>query len=204
MPVRTRISAQISDDLHEQLVKTVARLSKLNNVELTKTDVIETALAVYCDPEHLGRRALDLDNRNPLIWGNLADTEMQIPDASSQARDDYQRAIALSRDQLAVNPNDADVLGRMALYLARTANCGEAAHRIGEARRLAPDRVALILKSAKVAETCHNRPSAIRYLDSAIRKGYSRREIEQDPDFNQLRQDPAFAAMRAKTADTKP
>ena len=61
MPVRTRISAQISDDLHEQLVKTVARLSKLNNVELTKTDVIETALAVYCDPEHLGRRALDLD-----------------------------------------------------------------------------------------------------------------------------------------------
>jgi tetratricopeptide (TPR) repeat protein/TolB-like protein len=150
------------------------------------------------------RRALELDNRNPLIWGNLADTEMQIPDASSQARDDYLRAIALSREQLAVNPNDADVLGRMALYLARTANCGEAAQRIGEARRLAPDRVVLILKSARVAETCHQRQSAIRYLDSAIRKGYSRREIEQDPDFNQLRHDPAFAAVRAKTADTKP
>jgi len=157
----------------------------------------------YADARQDYRRALELDNKNPLIWGNLADTEMQIPGASSEAREAYLRAIVLSRDQLAVNLNDADVLGRLAFYLARTSNCTEAGQRIGEARRLAPDRVALILKSARVAETCHDRQSAIRYLDSAIRKGYSRREIDQDPDFNQLRQDPAFAAMQARTAERK-
>jgi serine/threonine protein kinase/Flp pilus assembly protein TadD len=147
------------------------------------------------------RKAVDLDPRDPLYWGNLADTETQIAGAAGEARDAYQRAIALSRERLALNPRDADLLGRMALYLARISDCAEAGRRIEEARGLAPDRVALTFKAAKIADACHDRPAAIRYLESAIRKGYSRREVDQDPDLEPLRRTSAYAAMRARTSE---
>ena len=149
------------------------------------------------------RHAIELDGKSPVLWGNLADADVRIPGAAAEAQENYRRAIALSREQLAVNPRDADVMGRMAFYLARTANCAEARTRMGEALRLAPDRVPLIFKSAKVAETCHDRQSALRSLETAIQKGYPAREIEQDPDLEQLRQSPAYAAMRSRTAKEK-
>lgn len=142
-----------------------------------------------------------MDNKDPLYWGNLADTDMQIASAAAEAKDAYQRAIALSRERLAVNPRDADVMGRMSLYLARVSECVQARQSIEEARRLAPDRVVLIFKAAKIAEACHDRASALRYLESAIQRGYSRREVDQDPDLGPLRQNPAYAAMRARTAE---
>ena len=157
--------------------------------------------ADYPDARDAYRKALELDNKDPLYWGNLADTDMQIASAAAEAKDAYQRAIALSRERLAVNPRDADVMGRMSLYLARVSECVQARQSIEEARRLAPDRVVLIFKAAKIAEACHDRASALRYLESAIQRGYSRREVDQDPDLGPLRQSPAYAAMRARTAE---
>jgi serine/threonine-protein kinase len=149
------------------------------------------------------RRAIDLAGNNPLLWGNLADADSQIAGAGSEAQEAYKRAIALSRQELAVNPSNANLLGRMAFYLARTSNCPEARSRIAEALRLAPDRVALIFKAAKVTETCHDRRSAIRYLRTAIKQGYPLREIEQDPDLRELRQTPAYAAIRQTTTEKR-
>jgi serine/threonine-protein kinase len=157
--------------------------------------------ADYSKARDAYRKAVDLDNRNPLYWGNLADTGIQIAGAESEARDAYRTAIALSRERLSVNPKDVDVLGRMALYLARVSDCAEAYKRIEEARQLAPDRVVLLFKSAKIAEACHDRPAALRYLESALRKGYSRREVDQDPDLGLLRRSPAYLAMRARTPE---
>jgi tetratricopeptide (TPR) repeat protein/tRNA A-37 threonylcarbamoyl transferase component Bud32/TolB-like protein len=149
------------------------------------------------------KHALELDGKDPVTWGNLGDAETRIPGAAADAKESYQRAIRLSREQLAVKPNNADVLGRMAFYLARTSNCAEARTRMRESLRLAPDRVPLIFKSAKVAETCNDRQSALTYLETAIQKGYPLREIENDPDLETLRKSPAYAAIRPKTATEK-
>ena len=149
------------------------------------------------------RRAIELEGNNPLFWGNLADADSQIAGAETEARDAYLRAIALSREELAVNPNNANLLGRMAFYLARTSNCAEARSRMKESLRLAPDHVPLIFKAAKVAEACHDRQSALTYLEAAMRKGYPLREIEQDPDLRALRRTPAYASIRPGTTDEK-
>jgi serine/threonine-protein kinase len=149
------------------------------------------------------RRALELEGNNPLLWGNLADAEMQIPEAEGEAREAYRKAIALSRQELAVNPSNANLLGRMAFYLARTSDCAEARAQMDEALRLAPDRVPLIFKAAKVAEACHQRRSALTYLEAAIRKGYPLREIDQDPDLRALGTTPAYAAIRPQAPPHK-
>jgi Flp pilus assembly protein TadD len=148
-------------------------------------------------------RAIELEGNNPLFWGNLADADAQIPGAEAEAREAYLRAIALSRERLAVNPHDPGVLGRMAFYLARTSDCVEARSRMQDSLRLAPDRVPLMFTAAKVGEACHDRKSALSYLDAAIRKGYPLQEIEQDPDLRNLRQTSAYAALRARTPDVK-
>ena len=146
----------------------------------------------YASAQKDYQRALDLDHTIPLVWGNLAAAEGQIPGSASQALEAYQRAIALSREQLAVNPRNADLRAQMAYFLAKASNCPEARENIGKARELAPDLVAVIFQSARVAEACHDRQSALAYLRSAIGKGYPRREVDADPDFVQLRQSPAY------------
>ena len=148
-------------------------------------------------------RAIELESNNPVLWGNLADADAQIHGAEGAARDAYLRAIALSREELAVNPNNANVLGRMAFYLAKTSNCAEARSRIKDSLRLAPDRVPLIFKAAKVAEACHERKSALTYIESALEKGYPLREVELDPDLRALRQTSAYTAIGRKTAGEK-
>jgi serine/threonine-protein kinase len=149
------------------------------------------------------RRALELTDKDPLIWGNLADAAAQIPGDAAEAQDAWRRAIALSRDLLAVNPKDADVLGRMAFYLAKSSDCAEARARCREALLLAPDRVTLIFKAAKVAEVCGDRSAALKYLEAALRQGYSRREVKQDPDLGQIRQTHSYSAMWARIAEEK-
>ena len=146
----------------------------------------------YASAQKDYQRALDLDRTIPLVWGNLAAAEGQIPGSASQALEAYQRAIALSREQLAVNPRNADLRAQMAYFLAKLSNCPEARENIGQARELAPDHVAVIFQSARVAEACDDRQSALAYLRSAIGKGYLRREVDADPDFVQLRQSPAY------------
>jgi eukaryotic-like serine/threonine-protein kinase len=154
----------------------------------------------YAAAQNDYRRALELDNNNPLIWGNLATAERELPDTVNHADDDYKHAIALSREQLAINPKNADLRAQMAYYLAKISSCADARENIAEARKLAPDRVGVAFESAKVAEACHNRESALTYLKSAIQKGYPLREIETDPDFSQLRQNPAYATIRKQEA----
>ena len=144
------------------------------------------------------RHAIDIEASNPLLWGNLADAEMQMPGLEEEAREAYLKAIALSRRDLAVNRNDANVLGRMAFYLARTSSCAEARDRMKQAIRIAPDRVPLVFRAAKVAEACKDRGAAISYVETAIRKGYPLQEIELDPDLRALRQSNEYAAVRSR------
>src|SRR5581483_846064 len=136
------------------------------------------------------RRAIDLTGNNPLFWGNLADADSQIAGKQDEARQAYLKAIDLSRAELSVKPNDASLLGRLALYLARTSNCAEARVKTKESLHLAPDVVPLIFKAAKVEEACHDRQSALTYLDTAVQKGYPIGEIEHDPDLRDLRESP--------------
>jgi serine/threonine-protein kinase len=141
------------------------------------------------------RRAVELDPKNPVNWGNLGDAQAQVASASAGARESYRRAIALSREALEKNPTDAETLGRLAVYLTKTPACTEAGTRIREALRLKPDAVVLQFKAAKVAEACGNPKSALNYLESAIRKGYPRKEIEHDPDLALLRQSNGYQAL---------
>jgi serine/threonine protein kinase/tetratricopeptide (TPR) repeat protein len=143
------------------------------------------------------RHAIDLEGNNPLWWGNLADAEIQIPGSEAAARESYLKAIALSRQQLLVNPLDANLLGRMAFYLARTSGCTEARSVMKESLRIAPDRLPLIFKAAKVSEACQDRRSSLSYLEQAMKKGYPILEIEADPDLRVLRGTKAYATMRS-------
>jgi serine/threonine-protein kinase len=115
----------------------------------------------YEDAKKDYERGLNVDRSIPLIWGNLADAEEQIPSFAAQAPEAYGQAITLSREQLAVNPRDADLRAGMAYFLAKSSNCPEARENIAEARKLAPDRIAVLFRSAKVAEACHDRQSAL-------------------------------------------
>lgn len=140
--------------------------------------------------------ALQLDKSNPNIWGNLGVAEGQIPGRETQSLEAFKQAVAVGREQLAVNPKNADLLARMAYFLGKISACEEARTSIGQAWKLAPDKADVIFESAKVAESCHDRESALKYLSASIKNGYPISEIQTDPDLVELRRTKAYAAMQ--------
>ena len=72
----------------------------------------------YFAAARLYEEALKLDERNYLIWGNLGDARYWGPDAQSQAAIAYERALSLAEELRSATPQDAVLLGDMALYSA--------------------------------------------------------------------------------------
>jgi eukaryotic-like serine/threonine-protein kinase len=177
------------------LAESAAAYSNRGAIRFLKSD--------YAQALQDSRRAVELDPKNPVNWGNLGDAQAQVPSAAAGAVESYRRAIELSREVLEKNPTDADTLGRLAVYLTKTSGCAEAGEVIRKALQQKPDAVVLQFKAAKVAEGCGNRKSALNYLESAMRKGYPRKEIEHDPDLSLLRQSGGYQALAQQSPTGK-
>jgi hypothetical protein len=57
-----------------------------------------------------------LDEKDWIVWGNLADGYQWAPGMQNQAASAYRKALSLGKQQLQVNARDATVLGYMAYY----------------------------------------------------------------------------------------
>jgi tetratricopeptide (TPR) repeat protein len=69
----------------------------------------------------LMEKASEMAPKSEQVWGNLGDTYSCNPSDKPKAMQAYQRALQLGEERLAVNPKDANVLARVALYESRLA-----------------------------------------------------------------------------------
>lgn len=94
-----------------------------------------------------------------------------------------------------MNPNDAEERSSLALYLALLGESTNALREIRRSLEIDPENVNVMAVAAQVYETTGDRPTALRWLSAALKRGYSRAAIERDPDFAKLRQDPNYRAL---------
>jgi tetratricopeptide (TPR) repeat protein len=146
----------------------------------------------YAEASTLFEQAGSLSPRDHVLSGNLADALRYIPARAAEARSAYERAIRLAEDFLQVNPKDPAARASLARYYAFSGSIGRALSEIEVARALAPTNLPIMVSAALVYEKAGQREQALASLALALKEGYVRADIDQNPDFTEVRADPRF------------
>jgi serine/threonine-protein kinase len=150
----------------------------------------------------LMEKASQLLPKNDQVWGNLGDVYGCDPNGKGKAAEAYRRAVQLGEGRLSVNPNDAEALGRVALYLARLGDRNDALAKIRRALQLAPASRSVAWHAALTYELVNHREQALQSVRAALLAGQPIQEVSHEPALAKLRVDPRYSQLigdRAKT-----
>jgi serine/threonine-protein kinase len=141
-------------------------------------------------------KALALEEGDYRLWRNLAAARYWAPGLRPGAAAAYRRAADLAEKARAVNPRDPGLLVRLADCYAMLERAEEARSLARRALELAPEDVELMSVAAAVYEQLGDRTLALRWIERALRGGFSLDTVDRTPDLARLRADPRFAALR--------
>ena len=133
-----------------------------------------------------------------VIWGNLGDAYRFTPGNEAKAADAYSRAIELTEQVLAVDPNDSRARGNMAATLAKTGQAERARKELESVLRAKPGDTSIILRAVFVYELIGARAQALDAVREYVRLKGPMEEIARDPLLAGLRQDPGYTDITAK------
>lgn len=140
------------------------------------------------------REAVKLPWADSRIWSSYARACRWSGSSGEEQRVAYETALTLVRQELGLNPANADTRSNYAYLLAETQQRNEARTELQKA--LAEDsgrgNTSVLFRSALVREQLGDRAGALEALAQAARAGFPRSRIERDPDLRALRQDPAY------------
>ena len=160
------------------------------------------AQGLYSQALDAYQHALELGtlSHDPVLWGNLGDAHRRLPGHDDDARTAYRRAVQLLRT--ASETPSPTRKSRMALYLAKQDVCEEARREIaGIAASDTSPSTYNLFRLAQTHEICGDRRAALDVLEKALESGFSKAEIEREPELFELRRDPRFQRLLADTAD---
>jgi tetratricopeptide (TPR) repeat protein len=150
----------------------------------------EEALSAY-------ENAVKLSPNNPVHHRNAGDTLLRMGQ-KERARESYLRSVQLTEELLKVNPNNPELLSRLAVYYAKLGRFEEAQRRAEQALQLNPADVTVIYRKAAVHARAGQPEPALQCLKQALDKGYSRALVLDDDDFAELRDSTEFTALVRK------
>ena len=154
----------------------------------------------YAEAARLYEKAYQLKENDDLIWRLLGDAYHWAGD-SAKAHAAWQRYIERAEQSLAVNPNDAELLGRLAATYAALGDHSQSQTYIGLLFALpTPDNYTFHFVG-RAYEILGQRDLALRYLTRALDDGIPLVRIEGDPWLAGLRQDPRYQAIQSRTLE---
>jgi eukaryotic-like serine/threonine-protein kinase len=131
---------------------------------------------------------------NEELWGNLGDSYRWLGQAD-KARSAYKRAIALAKVELDSYPRSASILGDIGLLYAKMGDQAQAVQYTKMARAKAPSDVELMYSEGQVYVLLGQPIKAIPAYGQAVAKGYSRKELWNDPENAKLQSLPEFVKL---------
>jgi Flp pilus assembly protein TadD/TolB-like protein len=131
------------------------------------------------------------------IWSNLGDAYRSTPGSAARAQEAYARSVALARDQLRINAQDAEARAAIATGLAKTGHTAEASEEIRKALAIEDKSADVLADAAAVAALDGRAADALDWLRKAVGAGYCRTTIARQPEFASLRDNPEFRSIIA-------
>ena len=138
--------------------------------------------------------AVELNPKDAYLRRNYGDVLLRTGSPEA-AEAEYREAVALMNEQLAVSPDDPDLLGRRAMYRAKAGDCQTALSEADALRESSPRTASGGHDFAYIYALCGSRDQALVAVREAIELGVSPKLIVQEDEFAALREDPEFQAL---------
>lgn len=145
----------------------------------------------YAEAAEAGKKALQLNDKDYLVWANLAIAYDGLKDieSASKARD---RELVLLEAAVQSAPRDAVQQSRLALLYAQKKMRDNALSHIQSALALSPDDANVLENAGETYEFLGNRSQALHYIEKSLQRGYSLDDLKSFPDLQGLLSDPNF------------
>lgn len=162
-------------------------------------------LGRYPEAIQMYEKAVQMNGNSTVALRNLAQAYRragQEPEALST----YDRAIAAAYNQLQVNPQNADVMGTLAMCYAAKGDLSRAVQLIERARSIDSADGGLMYDEAVVLSLQGRVPEALSSLQRALQNGTSLEDVKKDPDLQAVRSSPKFKSLErmfGQTADAR-
>ena len=125
-------------------------------------------------------------------WASLADAYRWTPGNANKAKQAYETAIRLVREEIAKNPNQADLHAFLALYLADVGDKAGALKELKIVEDAKSTDPAVLYNMAVTYELSGERDQALDALLAAVKAGQSLDDVKNDPELVSLRADPRY------------
>jgi len=156
----------------------------------------------YAEAAKQFEAATRLQPANPINWGNLGDALWQLSGQREQAKAAFDKAAALAAQQLAIKPDNPALRKLYALYLAKLGKKDLALAEVARARTQAQNDGSVAFWAARVYAMLGDANGAMGELGRSLKLGYSAREIDQEPDFAELKKDSRYRPMVTAGGDS--
>jgi Flp pilus assembly protein TadD len=113
----------------------------------------------------------------------------------AKATEAYEEAVRLATDHLALNPRDPLEHRTIAICYAKLGNSKLANEHIETALQIDPQDVSGLYRAATIANIGGDAGKAVKLLEAALARGYSRSEVARDPEFANLRKNGTISQL---------
>jgi TolB-like protein/Flp pilus assembly protein TadD len=148
-------------------------------------------------------KALEMEPEYFENWGNLADAYRHSPTRQDHAIAPYERATALARRHLEINPSDATAIAALAHYLACTGKREEALANIKLAQKLAQKDMYVYYFSATALSALGEQEAALTAIQDALSLGYPAHLVDADAGLSSLKSLPDYSDILTGKAETE-
>lgn len=149
---------------------------------------ISRGLIAYYDGEYsvaadAYEQGIALGEEDYWVWGLFAEASRLVEARAATVVSSLERAARLAQERVNIKPTDTHALAQLGLFQARLGNSEAAHENIAKAHKLSPDDVDIHHIEAAVWAEEANTGEVCRSLRRALARGFDRRSIENDPDF---------------------
>ncbi|MFY9841510.1 MAG: protein kinase [Terriglobales bacterium] len=145
----------------------------------------------YSDAAAATEKALQLDDKDYVVWANLAIAYDGINE-KEKAREARDREIPLLELAALNSPRDGIVQSSLALLYAQKKLREKTIARIQSALVLSPDDPNVLENVGEAYEDLGDRAQALQYIEKSLQKGYELESLKNTPDLRGLMSDPNF------------
>jgi serine/threonine protein kinase len=125
-------------------------------------------------------------------WGNLGDAYRWTPGDEAKAKQAYETAIRLVREEIAKHPDQLELHADLSMYLAKSGDKQAALQELKVVEEANTKDPAILYSAALVYELSGDRVNAINALTASVKAGESLVDIRNEPEFVHLRTDPRY------------
>jgi serine/threonine-protein kinase len=152
----------------------------------------------YVDAARMYENALELDDSDYRVWGNLASSYLWVPEEQEKADAAYRRAAEKAEEQRRVTPHDPHLLCNLAAYYGSLRDRAKALPLLSEASALAPDDVEVMFQVGHTYERLGDRERALEWIGRALEHGYSRAQVDVTPGLRSFCADERYQELLSR------